>query len=76
MTPDQYREDVLPVIRDRYFGRCICHHQALRKLMSFRFEDYTIGPLALADTEILIHHLIHQSTTIYNHVVDETDGRT
>jgi hypothetical protein len=37
---------------------CFCRSPGFLKLLSFNFEDYKIGPVGLADSEILIHEII------------------
>lgn len=63
MTPDEFREIVLPQIVTAWNDNCFCANPIFQKLLSFNFRDYGIGPAALADSEILIDALIRQRFT-------------
>ena len=60
MTPDGFRESVLPTLKDAWQQNCFCANPAFRKLLSFNFDDYGIGPTGLADSEISIDEIIRQ----------------
>lgn len=60
MTPDEFRQDVLPRIVASWSQTCFCANPGFRKLLSFDFRDYDIGPTGLADSEILIDELIRK----------------
>lgn len=61
MTPDNFRESVLPALKDAWQQNCFCSNRAFQKLVSFNFDDYGIGPTGLADSEILIDEIIRQN---------------
>jgi len=63
MTPDAFYETVLPRIANAWDERCFCANPAFRKLLSFNFRDYNIGPVALMDSEILIDAIIRKRFT-------------
>ncbi len=63
MTPDEFRESVLPQIVADWDGRCFCANPGFQKLLSFSFRNYDISPSALADSEILIDAIIRQRFT-------------
>lgn len=58
MTPQEFHEQVLPLVVREWDAHCFCASPGFRKLVSFHFGDYGIGPAALADSEILIAELI------------------
>lgn len=60
MTPDEFREAVLPRIMADWEAECLCASPGFQKLLSFDFRDYGIGPVGLADTEILIDAIVRQ----------------
>lgn len=60
MTPDEYRTSVLPQIISAWEQHCFCANPFFQKLLSFNFDDYGIGPIGLADTEILVSDLVMQ----------------
>lgn len=63
MTPEEFRNEVLPRLISSCETRCLCSSPAFRKLIRFDFRDYGIGPVGLADAEILIDELIRQKMT-------------
>ena len=75
MTPDEYNEQILPTIEETYGNRCICDRPGIRKILSFNFEDYTLGPVACADTEILVQALVRESENYTGEHTDEGDCR-
>lgn len=58
MTPDEFQKRILPPIFSAWEERCFCRNHSFLKLVSFDFEDYGIGPLALMDSEIVIQAII------------------
>ena len=58
MTPDEFQKRIVPTIIAAWERGCFCRSPGFRKLVSFNFEDYGIGPVALADSEILIQEII------------------
>ncbi len=63
MTPDEFRQAVLPQVVAAWDDHCFCTCPGFQKLVSFNFRDYGIGPTGLADSEILIDELIRQRFT-------------
>lgn len=76
MTPAEYQEQVLPEILSALGDRCICKLPGLRKLLSFNFEDYGAGPMACADTEILIQSLLRDGNANYTATPDAEGNYT
>ncbi len=60
MTPDEFRESVLPQVISSWEKQCFCANPGFQKLLSFNFDDYGIGPVGLVDSEILIDAIIRQ----------------
>lgn len=60
MTPDDFRHTVLPDVLQAWNAECFCRNPGFLKLLSFNCEDYDIGPVALADSEILIDEIIRR----------------
>ena len=60
MTPDEFHETVVPEVIAAWQQHCFCASPGFQKLLSFDFRDYGIGPVALADAEILIDVIIRQ----------------
>ena len=58
MTPDEFHHSILPTILTAWERGCFCHSPGFLKLVSFNFEDYGIGPMAVVDSEILIAEII------------------
>lgn len=73
MTPDEFRESLLPNIVAAWDDRCFCANPGFQKLLSFDFRDYSIGPTGLADSEILIDEIIRQRFT-QRHKPDSDQG--
>lgn len=64
MTPDEFREAVLPDVVAAWRRSCMCTSPGFRKLLAFDFRDYDgIGPVGLADTEILIDVIVRNEFT-------------
>lgn len=63
MTPDEFHEHVLPQVVNKWDEHCFCANPSFRKLLSFNFRDYDIGPTALIDSEMLIDAIIRQRFT-------------
>lgn len=63
MTPDEFRETVIPQIVTAWDDQCFCANPGFQKLLAFNFRDYDIGPTALADSEIIIDVIIRQRFT-------------
>ena len=63
MTPEEFRQNVLPGIVTAWDKQCFCAAPGFQKLLSFDFRNYGIAPTGLADTEILINALIRQRFT-------------
>jgi hypothetical protein len=74
MKPNDFRSIILPKILNIYQGKCICANSGLRSLMSFSFIDYRIGPIALADSEILIQELIRSGNESYDKTLIKDRG--
>ncbi|MCB9854099.1 MAG: hypothetical protein H6818_00315 [Phycisphaerales bacterium] len=53
MTPEEFRQALLPDLLEAWQRECFCASPGFRKLVSFNFEDYGIGPVGLADSQIL-----------------------
>ena len=70
MTPDEFRSEVLPQILTAWERGCFCPAPGFRKLVSFDFRDYAIGPVGLADSEILIDSIIRQQFTTLSQLDD------
>jgi hypothetical protein len=60
MTPDEFRQRVLPQVVAAWDAGCFCRSGGFRKLVSFNFRDYGTGPLGLADAEILIGAIVRE----------------
>jgi len=60
MTPDEFRSHALPQILTAWQEGCFCASPGFRKLLSFDFQNYEIGPVGLADSEILIDSIIRK----------------
>lgn len=58
LSSDQFREQVLPTLVERWDRSCFCGRAGFRKVVSFDFRDYGIAPTALVDAEILIGELV------------------
>lgn len=64
MTPAEIRREVFPELIRAWKRRCFCASPGFQKLISFDFRDYDIiGPVGLADTEILIDEIIRERFT-------------
>lgn len=63
MTPDEFRQRVLPTVVAAWELACFCRSPGFLKLLSFNFEDYGVGPVGLADSEILIHEIVRGQFT-------------
>ena len=63
MTPDEFRETVLPPLMAAWEQQCFCANPGFRKLLSFDFRQYEIGPVGLADAELLINAIIWERFT-------------
>lgn len=75
MNPDEFRDSVLPSVVAAWGDRCFCGNPGFRKLISFDFRDYGIGPTALADAEILIEAIVRKRFT-RQHEPESHDGET
>ena len=71
MTPDEFRESVLPTIKNAWQQKCLCDNMVFRKLVSFDFDDYGIGPTGLVDGEILIDEIIRKNFEKTGDVAEE-----
>ena len=71
MTPDEFRESVLPAIEKAWQDQCLCDSPVFRKLVSFNFDDYGVGPTGLADAEILIDEIIRKKFEKTGDVTEE-----
>ena len=60
MSPDDFRESIISHLVPAWEKKCFCAIPAFRKLISFNFADYGIGPVGLVDSEMLIHEIIRQ----------------
>ena len=60
MTPDDYRDGVLPQLQACWEQQCFCASAFYRRLIGFDFRDFGIGPVGLADAEILIDAFVRQ----------------
>lgn len=69
MTPEEFRENVLPAILTAWDRACFCVSPGFQKLVSFNFEDYGIGPVGLADSQMVGLDIIHNRFT---HCDDES----
>lgn len=58
MTPDEFRHRVLPTVLASWERGCFCRTPGFLKLVSFKFEDYGVAPMAVVDSEILIAEII------------------
>jgi hypothetical protein len=74
MTPDEFADDVMPVILSAWQGNCLCAHAGFRKLISFNFDDYGAAPMALVDSEIVGYHIVHGNFTRVGEVRRTKDG--
>lgn len=63
VTPDEFRETVLPQIVSAWERQCLCASAGFLKLVSFDFGDYDTRPVGLADTEIVIGSIIRERFT-------------
>ena len=61
MTPDEFRDRVLPRIVTAWDAHCLCQSPGFRKLLSFNFRDYGRRTIGLADAEILIQEIIRRT---------------
>ena len=55
LTPEQFRSDALPLVIDAWQRGCFCHNAGFRRMTTL-----DIAPNALADAQILIHHIVEQ----------------
>lgn len=74
MTPDEFVNDVMPKVLSAWRSRCLCANAGFRKLLSFNFADYGAGPMALADSEIVGHHIIRENFRRVGDVGRSQDG--
>jgi hypothetical protein len=58
MTPDEFRQRVLPLVLAAWEKKCLCHSAGFRKLLSFNFQDYGNGPVGLVDSEAIGHEIV------------------
>ncbi len=45
---------------------CICKNHGLRRLMAFDFRKYSLPPIGLGDSEILIQEILRSGNTLYD----------
>jgi hypothetical protein len=74
MTPDEFENDVMPRILSAWHSRCLCANAGFRKLLSFNFNDYGTGPMALVDSEIIAHRIIRENFARVGDVGRSQDG--
>jgi hypothetical protein len=61
MTPDEFVNDVMPVVLSAWQTNCLCANAGFRKLLSFNFDQYGAGPMALADSEIVGQRIVREN---------------
>jgi hypothetical protein len=76
MTPDEFQKHILPTILSAWDKACFCRSSGFLKLVSFNFEDYEIGPIALADSEILIQQIVRDHFTRDGEPTSDGQGTT
>lgn len=58
MTPDEFRSAVLPQMASMWDCQCFCDSPYYQRIVGFNFCDYNIGPVGLADSEILVQAFV------------------
>ncbi len=76
MTPDEFQKRIVPTVVAAWERKCFCRSPGFRKLASFNFEDYGIGPVALVDSEILIQEIIRGRCTRDGEPTNDGHGTT
>jgi hypothetical protein len=74
MTPNDFVARVVSAAQKVWSADCFCHHGGFRKLLSFNFEDYGTGPMALIDSEIIGHHIVRKYFTCVGDVRRSSNG--
>ncbi|WP_425397558.1 hypothetical protein [Aeoliella sp.] len=74
MTPDEFAAKVLPAIEAACQSNCLCAEPGFRKLLSFDFDDYGTGPVALADSEIVGDAIVLRRFKLVGKVEDPPIG--
>lgn len=77
MTPEEFRNSIVPFVYGAISSRCLCAHPGFRKLLSFNFVDYCRSPMALVDSEMIIDCFIRTGLcSTDSQVSTNSDGDT
>lgn len=74
MTSEEFVNDVIPRLHSAWRSRCLCDCAGFRKLLSFNFEDYDAGPMALLDSELVGEQIVRAIFRPAGDVVRMPDG--